>query len=63
MVRELPPTAAIRRKERFDLRQHRGDRPANIALSSRTREGLDKWLQWLNALQQNVRQEAAAASV
>jgi hydrogenase nickel incorporation protein HypB len=33
-----------------------------ITLSSRTGEGFDKWLTWLNALQQEVQQEAAAAS-
>jgi len=33
-----------------------------IALSSRTGEGLDKWLSWLNALQQKVREQAAAVS-
>ena len=33
-----------------------------IALSSRTGQGFDKWLSWLNALQQKVRQDAAAVS-
>jgi hydrogenase nickel incorporation protein HypB len=33
-----------------------------IALSSRTGEGFDKWLGWLSALQQKVRQEATAVS-
>ena len=33
-----------------------------IALSSRTGEGFDQWLSWLNALQQKVRREAAAVS-
>jgi hydrogenase nickel incorporation protein HypB len=33
-----------------------------IALSSRTGEGFDKWLSWLNALQQKARQEAATVS-
>lgn len=32
-----------------------------IALSSRTGEGFDKWLLWLNALQQKVQHEAATA--
>jgi Ni2+-binding GTPase involved in maturation of urease and hydrogenase len=31
-----------------------------IALSSRTGENFDKWLDWLNALQQKVQHEAAA---
>ena len=31
-----------------------------IALSSRTGEGFDKWLHWLDALQQKVQQPAAA---
>jgi len=33
-----------------------------IALSSRTGEGFEKWLSWLNVLQQKVRQQAAAVS-
>jgi hydrogenase nickel incorporation protein HypB len=33
-----------------------------IALSSRTGEGFDKWLLWLNELQQKVLHEAATAS-
>jgi len=33
-----------------------------IALSSRTGEGCEKWLSWLNALQERVRQQAAAVS-
>jgi len=31
-----------------------------IALSSRTGEGFDKWLRWLDALQQKIQQPAAA---
>lgn len=31
-----------------------------IALSSRTGEGFDQWLRWLNSLQHKVQQEAAA---
>jgi hydrogenase nickel incorporation protein HypB len=31
-----------------------------LALSSRTGEGFDKWLAWLTALQQKIRQEAPA---
>ena len=33
-----------------------------IALSSRTGNGFDQWLHWLNALQQKVQHEAATAS-
>lgn len=32
-----------------------------IAVSSRTREGFDHWLGWLNALHQKIQQEAAAS--
>jgi hydrogenase nickel incorporation protein HypB len=34
-----------------------------IALSSRTGEGFDEWLRWLNALQQKEQHEATAASL
>lgn len=34
-----------------------------MALSSRTGEGIDEWLRWLNALQQKVQHEATAASL
>jgi len=34
-----------------------------IALSSRTGEGIDEWLRWLNALQQKVQHEATASSL
>jgi Ni,Fe-hydrogenase I small subunit len=33
-----------------------------IALSSGTGEGFDKWLSWLNTLQQKVQPQAAAVS-